>query len=141
MNDNMNNANDAAERPGLTSLDIFANFFLVCAVIFWPFNVFLEFTGNLCHSTTSKVVFCGVPTLALLILWIAMFQQKGFWAISRGDKTEAQYKRMRTSRLYLVLGLVIVMGIVSWQATYWICRDGCADGAGDGKNCIKKDVD
>jgi hypothetical protein len=137
MDNNLHVVNNSPRRARPTCLDVFANSALLAAVLIWPSNVFLEFTGDLCHSTTSKAIFCGVPAAALFILWIAMFQEKGYWATSREGKTEERYKRVRKSVLLAMFAFVCLVAIVLWQAMFWICRDGCADGLGDGRKCIK----
>ncbi|KAF7509831.1 hypothetical protein GJ744_007342 [Endocarpon pusillum] len=131
--DTSSSANDARRRPRHTGLDAFANSFLLCAVIFWPINISLE-----CHSTMSKVVFYGLPTLALFFLWMAMFQVKGCYAIKREGKTTMQYKRIVSHRLCLMLLLVIVSVLALWQTAFRLCRDGCTSGPGDGKACAKE---
>ncbi len=120
-----------------TKLDIFANSLLLCAMFFWPINIFLKWTGDLCHSTMSKVVFYSLPTLALFFLWMAMFQERGCYAIKREGKTAMQYKRIVSNRLCLMLLLIIVSVLALWQASLFLCRDGCALGPGDGEACVK----
>jgi hypothetical protein len=124
-----------SSRP--TSLDAFANSILFCTVIFWPTNVFLELTGDLCHSTTSKVVFCGLPSLAVFCLWIAMFQTKGCWAISREGRTAEEYKRLVNTRCAAMLLLLLLCVLGLWQASVLLCNDGCGKGVGDGVKCGK----
>jgi hypothetical protein len=132
--------NDAVERSRPTTLDALSYLILLCAVIFWPLNIFFEFTGKLCSGLTSKVVFCGVPTVTFFVLWLAMFQRRGYWAILRRGKTEREYRRLRRDRLCLTPVVIVVMALALWQATFWICRDGCANSVGDGRQCVDKNA-
>jgi hypothetical protein len=140
-NDNSNNPPNRANRPTSphrpTSLDNAANSFLLCTVIFWPTNVFLELTGELCHSKTSKVVFCALPSLAIFFLWIAMFQTRGCWAISSRGRTGKEYRRMANIRCAVMMSLLLLCVVGLWQATVWLCQDGCGKGVGDGVKCAE----
>lgn len=136
--DSNSRANNARRHPRHTGFDAFANSFLLCAIIFWPINIMLECTGDLCHSIMSKVVFYGLPTLALFFLWVAMFQVKGCYAIQREGKTAMQYKRIVSHRLCLMLLVIILSILALWQTAFRLCRDGCASGPGDGKACVKE---
>lgn len=137
--DNLNVVNNVPARLRITGLDLCANLVLLTAVIFWPCNFVLKLSGDLCHSTVSKVVFCGVPATALFIIWLAMFQEKGYWATSRQGRTERQHKVVRMNRLVAMLLMTLTTVVLLWQVTFWICHDGCGKRVGDGKNCINND--
>lgn len=64
-----------------------------------------------------------------------MFQTKGCWAISREGRTPEQYKGMANTRISLMLSLLLASVFGLWQATFWLCHDGCAKGAGNGDKC------
>jgi hypothetical protein len=135
-NDNNSHGDNSPSRPYRpTSLDNFANSFLFCTVILWPTNVFLELTGELCHSKTSKVVFIALPSLAIFFLWITMFQSRGCWAISRQGRTAKEYRHMANTRCALMMSLLLLCVVGLWQATVWLCHDGCGKGVGDGTKC------
>ena len=103
----------------------------------WPINVFFKITGELCHSISSKVFFCGVPAMAVFVLWVAMLQGKGRWALSQECRTAEQCKRMTNVRLLALFSLIPLSVILLFQAMSWICSDGCATGMGDGDTCVK----
>ncbi len=137
INNHVNNANHAHRPARLTCLDIFVNIFLLGAVIFWPLNTLLGFFGEVCHSITPKILFCGIPPTTIFFIWTAMLQKKGYWATSRKGKTEGQYKRLRQTTLSLTLAMAILTAVVLWQAMFRTCMDGCANGTGDGEHCVK----
>jgi hypothetical protein len=130
--------NNTPKRPRATWADLFVNTCLLFATLFWPADTILHVTGDLCQSTASKVVFCGLPPLALFLLWAAMFQEEGVWAISRNGRTEKQYNDVSRARLLVVLMFIPLCVVVLVQIMFWMCRDGCASGAGDGVGCTKK---
>jgi hypothetical protein len=78
----------------------------------------------------------GFPAIAIFFLWIAMFQKKGRWAISRGGMTEDQLKKLRVARQCFMFALIPVSVVVLREAMILMCHDGCADGSGDGQNCF-----
>lgn len=126
--------NTSRQRP--EPVNVIADTLLLMAVCIWPANIFLETTGDLCHSLASQVIFCGLPPLAIFFVWMATFQQKGFWAISRDGKTEKQYKRMKAACQWTVFLFIPVTIIILTQVMFMLCRNGCADGPGEGSRCI-----
>jgi hypothetical protein len=74
--------------------------------------------------------------MAIFVLWIAMFQKKGCWAISRQGKTEEEYEKQRNGRQVGVFLFVPLSLVVLTVAMSWLCQDGCADGTGDGQKCL-----
>lgn len=133
-NQNRNSNNTVRVRP--THFDSFTNFILFISLFIWAANVSMEATGDLCHSLTNQVIFCGLPPTAVFFLWIATFQEKGIWATSRNGKTEKQYNRVRVMCQWAVFLFIPLTIVILTQAMFMLCRDGCANGVGDGEYCI-----
>lgn len=125
IEDRENDVTNAPRRPHPTVLDVFAILCLLCAVIFWPMNIFLKTTDELCSGMTSKVIFCGGPALAILALWIAMLQEQGCWAISREGRTAEQFRRMTIARLMAMLLFIPSSVVLLLLAISRFCGDRC----------------
>lgn len=140
--DNNSNDFDTNTSRSLTPtwLEIFATSFIVLAVPLWPINLFFKITGDLCHSVCSRVIFCGVPPLAVLLLWIAMLQGKGRFAVLKEGRTAEEYKRMKQVMVFALFPLITLSVIMLLEAMSRICSDSCATGLGDGDACVKHDL-
>ena len=108
-------------------VDTFAYLVALFTLVFWPFNIMFEFTGRLCENLAAKVLFCGLPSIGVLGVWISTMQKNGLWLTRRGGRTARAYKIHRAVQQLLFIFFTIAPAVLLTCLMFWICHNGCGE--------------